>query len=79
MEVKRLKLYVVVEVYDLIVQGVHVFRTWREVEAWAKRELMDPEYQKWFLEGGDEPPFGSHYDETKVFEVHLELEGEVSK
>jgi len=79
MEVQRLKLYVIVEVYDVIVQGVHVLRTWREVEAWAKRELMDSEYQKWFLEGGGEPPVSSHYDETKVFEVYLELEEEVGR
>jgi len=65
-----MKVYVVVEVWGLIVQGVHIFKTWREVEEWGKRELADdPEYLKWFLEGKGEPPWGSHWDETKVFVV----------
>jgi len=61
------KIYVGVEVYQLIVEDVHLFKTPVEAEKWFESLTGEP-YDVFYGEGLNEL---SDYDGTKIFEVIL--------
>lgn len=64
-----MKIWIAVEVYELIVQDVHIFYTEAEAEKWFK-DYTGQNY-------GEE--IHEDYDETKIFEIELNnLEGNPS-
>lgn len=60
-----MKLYVGVEVYQLIVTDAHVFKTWSEAEAWYR------EYTGVVWGSQDEP--NEDFDQSNIFEVEVSL------
>jgi len=64
---EKQKIYVGVEVYQLIVEDVHIFKTSVEAEKWFE-SLTGESYDIFYKEGLNEL---SDYDGTKIFEVTL--------
>ena len=64
-----LKLYVAVEVYELIVQDVHIFKSEKQAKEWFRKYTGIPHDD--FYEN-DEPAI-EEYDQTKIFEVDINL------
>jgi len=64
---EKQKIYVGVEVFQGIVEDVHIFRTPVEAEKWF-RSLTGESYDLFYSEGLNEL---SDYDQTKIFEIEI--------
>jgi len=65
-----LKIYIGVEVYQLIVQDVHLFFKEKEADAWFKK-YTGVDHKDFYP---DNEPFNEDCDQSKIFEIELPLE-----
>lgn len=77
----KVTIYIVVEVYGLIINDVHVFFTEKEAEDWWGEYTHVPweEYKKRYLEGDEEwdAVVREDYDQTKIFVKEVVIPKEV--
>jgi hypothetical protein len=72
-----MKLWIAVEVFQGVVQDVHVFKTREEAEKWFKG-YTGLSYENYYAEPDtypevEEGEYNEDYEETKIFEAEVEL------
>lgn len=68
-----MKIWVGVEVYQLIVQGVHLFENFEKAKEWFK-EYTGVSWEDYVGEGNLENGMDVDFDQTKIFEEEIPAE-----